>query len=342
MGSSIVYEPLCPGVDRMSRPILITGAAGFIGSHVAEALISRGVSVVGVDNFDAMYATHFKKQNLAEVEHSSQHTPELFRFIDADITDPHAVSELFTLLQPSGVIHLAARAGVRPSIEDPAGYMKANVLATANILHAASRHMEHGCSRVVCASSSSVYGNCPVAPFHEEMDVSTPISPYAASKRANELQAFTHHYLTNQPVAMLRFFTVYGPRQRPDLAISKFLSRVAKGETIEMFGDGHTSRDYTFVSDIVRGVLSAYDAIPQHGYRVWNLGSDRPTTLTDLIAAISTTVGKPAQIVHKPMQQGDVERTWADLSRSAKELNYRATTSLADGLASQYAWMKRT
>ncbi|MBU6412055.1 MAG: GDP-mannose 4,6-dehydratase [Planctomycetes bacterium] len=326
----------------MSRPILITGAAGFIGSHVAEALIARGISVVGVDNFDAMYATHFKKQNLSDVEQSARHAPELFRFIDADITDANAVNELFTLLQPSGVIHLAARAGVRPSIEDPAGYMKANVLATANILHASGMHNAHGCSRVVCASSSSVYGNCPVAPFHEEMDVSTPISPYAASKRANELQAFTHHHLTGQPVAMLRFFTVYGPRQRPDLAINKFLSRVARGESIEMFGDGHTSRDYTFVNDIVRGVLSAYEAIPTHGYRVWNLGSDRPTTLNDLISAISTTVGKPAQIVHKPMQQGDVERTWADLSRSAKELQYRATTTLADGLAAQYEWMKRS
>lgn len=326
----------------MSRPILITGAAGFIGSHVAEALTARGVSVVGLDNFDAMYATHFKKQNLADIEQSSRHAPELFRFIDADITDPQVVNELFTLLQPSGVIHLAARAGVRPSIEDPAGYMRSNVLATANILHAAGKHAEHGCSRVVAASSSSVYGNCPVAPFHEDMDVSTPISPYAASKRANELQAFTHHHLTRQPVAMLRFFTVYGPRQRPDLAISKFLSRVAKEEPIEMFGDGHTSRDYTYVADIVRGVLGAYDAIPHHGYRVWNLGSDRPTTLTDLINAVGVTVGKPVQITHKPTQQGDVERTWADLSRSSKELSYRATTSLADGLAAQYDWMKRT
>jgi UDP-glucuronate 4-epimerase len=326
----------------MSRPILITGAAGFIGSHVAEALIASGTSVVGVDNFDAMYATHFKKQNLADIEQSSRHAPELFRFIDADITDAATVNELFSLLQPCGVIHLAARAGVRPSIEDPSGYMKSNVLATANILHAAGKNLANGCSRVVAASSSSVYGNCPVAPFHEEMDVSTPISPYAASKRANELQAFTHHHLTRQPVAMLRFFTVYGPRQRPDLAISKFLSRIAKGETIEMYGDGHTSRDYTYVSDIVQGVLAAYQAIPSHGYRVWNLGSDRPTTLTDLISTISTTVGKPAQIVHKPMQQGDVERTWADLSRSAKELSYQATTALATGIAAQYEWMKRS
>lgn len=326
----------------MSRPILITGAAGFIGSHVAEALVAQGTSVVGVDNFDAMYATHFKKQNLSDIEQSSRHAPELFRFIDADITDQNAVNELFNLLQPSGVIHLAARAGVRPSIEDPAGYMRSNVLATANILHAAGKHMDQGCSRVVAASSSSVYGNCPVAPFHEDMDVSTPISPYAASKRANELQAFTHHHLTRQPVAMLRFFTVYGPRQRPDLAICKFLSKVARSETIEMFGDGHTSRDYTFVADIVRGVLAAYQAIPSHGYRVWNLGSDRPTSLTDLISAVSATVGKPAQIVHKPMQQGDVERTWADLSRSSKELAYRASTPLTEGLAAQFAWMKQS
>lgn len=321
-------------------PILVTGAAGFIGSHVASALIGRGVRVVGVDNFDPMYSPHMKRSNLLSLEREVGNRRELFRFLEADIADQSAVKQMFDLFRPAGIIHLAARAGVRPSLADPVGYAKSNILATANILAAASENKQHGCSRVVVASSSSVYGNSMAVPFNEEADVTHPISPYAATKRACELLGYTHWHITQQPVAMLRFFTVYGPRQRPDLAIHKFLTKVSAGEEIEMFGNGDTSRDYTFVGDIVAGVLAAYERIPEHGFRIWNLGSDRPIKLNDLIAAIGRTVGNTPRIVHKPMQAGDVEHTWADITRSRNELSYRPATSLEDGLAAQWNWMK--
>jgi nucleoside-diphosphate-sugar epimerase len=327
--------------DQHEQPVLVTGAAGFIGSHVVSALLARGQRVVGVDNFDPMYSPHTKRANLLAIEREIGSQREMFRFLEADVADPAAVKQMFDLFRPEGVIHLAARAGVRPSIADPVGYVRSNVLATSNMLEASGAAMKRGCSRVVVASSSSVYGNMPTAPFHEEMDVSRPISPYAATKRACELLGFTHWHLHQQPVAMLRFFTVYGPRQRPDLAISKFLAKVAAGDAIEMFGNGETSRDYTYIADIVSGVVASYDRIDQHGYRVWNLGSDRPVKLTDLIERIGETVGKPAKIVNKPMQQGDVEMTWADVTRARSELGYSPSTGLADGLRAQWEWSQR-
>ncbi len=321
-------------------PILVTGAAGFIGSHVSSALIARGLRVVGIDNFDPMYSPHIKRSNLLALERGVGNRRELFRFLEADIADNAAVKQMFELFRPSGVIHLAARAGVRPSIADPVGYTRSNIVATTNILAAAADHQATGCSRVVIASSSSVYGNSQAVPFNEDADVSQPISPYAATKRACELLGFTHWHLTRQPVAMLRFFTVYGPRQRPDLAIHKFISKVSAGEQIEMFGNGDTSRDYTYIDDIVAGVLGAYERVPAHGYRIWNLGSDRPIKLNDLIAAVGRTVGQAPRIIHKPMQVGDVEHTWADISRSHRELAYRPMTGLEAGLKAQWNWMK--
>ena len=322
------------------EPILVTGAAGFIGSHVASAIIAAGARVVGVDNFDPMYSPHLKRSNLLALERKVGPQRELFRFLEADVTDQSAVKQMFELFRPAGIIHLAARAGVRPSIADPVGYARSNILATSNILAAAGDYKSHGCTKVVVASSSSIYGNSPAVPFSEEMDVSQPISPYAATKRACELLGYTHWHLTGQPVAMLRFFTVYGPRQRPDLAIHRFLSKINAGEEIEMFGNGETSRDYTFVNDIVSGVLAAYSRIDSYGYRIWNLGSDHPVKLNDLIAAIGRTVGKAPRIIHKPMQAGDVEQTWADLSRATRELAYRPATTLEDGLKAQWKWMQ--
>ncbi|HLP85388.1 MAG TPA: NAD-dependent epimerase/dehydratase family protein [Phycisphaerales bacterium] len=315
-----------------SGPILVTGAAGFIGSHVVAALTARGTAVVGLDNFDPYYDRAIKLRNSREVGLGGAKP-----LVEADICDDAAMRRVFDEHRPVGVIHLAGKAGVRPSIADPAGYMHTNVTGTARVLAHAQRV---GCSRVVVASSSSVYGNCTVSPFSEELDVSTPISPYAASKRACELLAHTHVHLTKQPVACLRFFTVFGPRQRPDLAISAFLQRVSAGEAIAMFGDGTTARDYTFVDDIVQGVLSAYDAIPAHGYRVWNLGNNKPVSLREMIAAIERTVGTAAKIDRKPMQPGDVELTCADISRSQRELGYQPRTSFAEGLAKQWAWMQ--
>jgi UDP-glucuronate 4-epimerase len=195
-------------------------------------------------------------------------------------------------------------------------------------------------NRFVMASSSSVYGNNKAAPFSEEHDVNAPISPYAATKRACELVAHTHHHLTGMPTACLRFFTVYGPRQRPDLAISTFMRLIASGQEAPMFGDGSMSRDFTYVDDIVRGVLAAHDRIDAHGYRIWNLGSDRPVKLIDMIQAIARVVGCEARISQLPEQAGDVERTWADLERAKRELAYRAETAFEEGLARQWAWMQ--
>lgn len=314
--------------------ILVTGAAGFIGSHVAQALLARGDGVVGVDNFDAFYDRAHKERNLEDIRAGSNGS---IRFHEMDICEQSALTDIMRASGVTGVIHLAAKAGVRPSIEDPSGYARTNVMGTMSVQQAAA---ECGVDRLVIASSSSVYGNNERVPFTEDDIVDSPISPYAATKKACELVAHTHHHLTGMPTAMLRFFTVFGPRQRPDLAISKFMRLVSREETISMFGDGSTSRDYTYIDDIVRGVLSAYDRIPEFGYRVWNLGGDDPVRLDELIAKIGTVVGKEPRIEQRPMQPGDVDRTWADLARSGRELGYMPTTSIDDGLAQQWAWLQ--
>ncbi len=318
----------------MSGPIIITGAAGFIGSHVTEALLKRGERVIGIDNFDAMYARERKERNLAEVRATAARGA--FEFVEADFTDGEAMVHLAQRVRPGSVIHLGARAGVRRSIEDPIGYGHVNVTGTAVMLAAAR---EGGASRIVIASSSSVYGNNRKTPFDEGDDVSEPISPYAATKRACELIAHSHWHLTKMPTACLRFFTVFGPRQRPDLAMSMFFERLQRGQAIPMFGDGTTSRDYTYIDDIVSGVLAAHDRVPEFGYRVWNLGGNHPVTLREMIAAVGKAAGIEPRIEQRPMQPGDVERTWADLSRSSRELGFAPKTSLAEGLAKQWAWL---
>lgn len=320
---------------NQTGPILVTGAAGFIGSHLTEALLARGERVVGLDNFDAFYGKDQKDANLREVGRHPR--ASAFEFVQGDICDADTLGALVARSKPAGVIHIAAKAGVRPSIADPRGYAMTNLVGTAVVLEAAR---SAGCSRIVIASSSSVYGNNPRTPFSEEDSVEHPISPYAATKRANELMGHTHHHLTSMPTAMLRFFTVFGPRQRPDLAIRKFLAKVSAGEEIEMFGDGSTSRDYTFIDDIVAGILAAYDRIPSFGYRIWNLGGDHPISLAGLIEAVGATVGKTPRVKRAPMQAGDVERTWADLSRSRAELGYAPRSSLEEGLKRQWGWMR--
>jgi UDP-glucuronate 4-epimerase len=311
--------------------ILITGSAGFIGSHVAQALAARGDKPVGLDNFDPFYPRAAKERNLAE---SGQTEVAV-----ADIGDAGALRDAFKQFRPEGVIHLAAKAGVRPSIADPVGYARANVLGTAAVLDAAQRA---GCSRIVIASSSSVYGNNEKTPFAEDDRVDHPISPYAATKKACELIAHSHALLTKMPTACLRFFTVFGPRQRPDLAIASFMRRIAHGQEIQVFGDGSMSRDFTFIDDIVGGIIAAYDRVPEHGYRIWNLGSDRPIRLDDMVAAIARTVGHEPRIRRMPVQPGDVERTWADLSRSRAELNYAPRTPFEEGLARQWEWLRES
>ena len=320
-----------------ARTIPLTGAAGFIGSHTCEALLARGDRVIGLDNFDPFYDPRLKHRNLDAVRAAAR--PNAFEFVEGDICDAPLVRSLLERTRPTSIIHLAAKAGVRPSIADPAGYTRANVLGTSVMLEEARRA---GVGRFVMASSSSVYGNAPKAPFSETDDVSAPVSPYAATKRACELLAHAHWHLTKMPIACLRFFTVFGPRQRPDLAISLFLRRVSRGEPIQVFGDGSTSRDYTFIADIVRGVLAAHDRIDQwgDGFRIWNLGHNHPVTLGDMVAAIARTVGREPSTTRSPVQPGDVERTWADLTRSTAELDYRPATPFAEGIARQWEWLR--
>lgn len=316
-------------------PIIVTGAAGFIGSHVCDALLSRGQRVVGIDNFDSFYDLGVKQRNVRET--MARAPQDAYHLVEADICDVDAMRRVFDAHKPEGVIHLAARAGVRPSIADPVGYSRINVMGTSVLLEEARRKQ---CARFVMASSSSVYGNASKVPFAESDDVSEPISPYAATKRACELIGHVHWKLTGMPTACLRFFTVFGPRQRPDLAISKFLHLAAKGQPIPMFGDGQSSRDYTFIDDIVKGVIASYDRIERHGFRIWNLGGSQPVTLREMIATIHKVTGKETPIQSLPAQPGDVERTFADLSRSATELDYHPATGFQEGVARQWAWMR--
>jgi UDP-glucuronate 4-epimerase len=314
--------------------VIVTGGAGFIGSHTARALLDRGAAVLSLDSMDPYYDPAIKRRNLDGL--LAHPRGASFTHESCDIRDGGAVRDAFARFRPETVIHLAARAGVRPSIADPSGYAMTNIVGTQHILDAAEAC---GCRRLVCASSSSVYGNNPKVPFAETDAVDRPISPYAATKRACELIGHSHHHLTGASVAMLRFFTVFGPAQRPDLAISLFLSCIAAGEPIRLFGDGTTSRDYTFVDDIVAGILAACDRIDAFGYRVWNLGGDHPVTLAELVETIASVVGRGPVIERQPRQPGDVERTWADLGRARDELGYRPVTTLRAGIERQHAWL---
>src|SRR5687767_10786314 len=305
------------------EPLLITGAAGFIGSHAAETFIDMGFHVVAVDNFCDFYDRSWKEMNLKTIKGGEGIDVQV-----VDITDGNAIDVLVARTKPAAILHLAAMAGVRPSIEQPAYYARVNVEGTTHLLQAAVRHKV---GKFLFASSSSVYGNLAKVPFSEDDPVAEPISPYAATKRAGELLCYTYWHLYKLPIACLRFFTVYGPRQRPDLAIHKFARLIRFGRPLPVYGDGSTSRDYTFVEDIVAGVLAAYDR--NQGYRIYNLGGSDPVTLSELIAGLELAVGKRATIDRRPAQPGDVERTFADVSRSRAELGYEPRVRLADGLA---------
>lgn len=326
-------------------PVLITGAAGFIASHLARTLLADGLPVAGVDNFDPFYGRERKEANLAETRAAADRPGAgTFAFREADIRDADAMGAVMAEHRPRLVVHIAALAGVRPSIAEPARYASVNVDGLVSVLEAA-RTVD--CRAVLFASSSSVYGNNRIVPFSETHDVSEPISPYAATKRAGELICHTYSHLFEMAIAPLRFFTVFGPAQRPDLAISKFMRLIAAGETVPMFGDGSTSRDYTFVGDIVQGILAAgarmqaEAAEGRRTCRIYNLGGSEPVTLKEMIDAIAETVGRPAVIDRQPMQPGDVDRTWAELSRSREELGFEPTTSFREALAAQWQWMQR-
>ena len=311
--------------------VLITGAAGFIGSHLCERLLGDGCVVLGVDNFDEFYDPQIKRGNIAGCLEN-----ENFELVEADIRDRAAMDE--TVGKDIDIIvHLAARAGVRPSIAQPLLYADVNVNGTTVLLEAAK---EQRIGKFIFASSSSVYGNNEKVPFSEEDNVDFPISPYAATKKAGELICHTYHHLYGISLTCLRFFTVYGPRQRPDLAIHKFARLIEQGKAIPVYGDGTMSRDFTYIDDIIDGTVAAMEKCA--GFNIYNLGESRPITVNDLIAEIEKALGKKAIKEHVPPQPGDVERTYADVTKAINELGYNPQTKIEDGLAKFVTWLRET
>ena len=310
--------------------ILVTGAAGFIGSHVCDQLLADGHTVVGLDNFNDMYDPALKEANIGVAQQSAD-----FELVRGDILDTSLLAAVFDRVRPDCVVHLAAWAGVRPSIERPALYQKVNIEGTLNLLE---RCRHDGVSRFVFASSSSVYGNRDEVPFRETDNVDQPVSPYAATKKAGELLCATYHHLFGLNVHCLRFFTVYGPRQRPEMAIHKFTRLIATDQPITMFGDGSSSRDYTYVTDIAAGVVASVARC--EGYRIFNLGESKTITLKDLIAAIGDALDKVPEVIEFPNQPGDVVRTFADITRARTELGYAPQVGILEGIEQFVAWYR--
>ena len=313
--------------------VLLTGAAGFIGSHLAEALVARGDEVTGLDSFDPFYPREVKERNLAGLRGRPG-----FRLVEGDIRDRNRVAAL--LVPEMVVVHLAAKAGVRPSLADPTGYASTNVEGTAAILDAC-RGREVG--RVVLGSSSSVYGDDTPSPFHEDAPCIRPVSPYAASKRAAELLLASVAGPFGLQAVILRFFTVYGPRQRPDLAIHAFARRLLRSEALPIFGDGTDSRDYTYVDDIVRGVVAAVDRtarLTPGVVETYNLGGDRPVPLARMVETLAAALGVTPALDRRPRQPGDVHHTAADLTRARSGLGYDPRVSFEDGIARFVTWIR--
>ena len=310
----------------------VTGAAGFIGSHCCRALLDAGHPVVGIDNFDPFYDRRIKEQGLDELRGRDG-----FRFLEGDIRDPGDARA--TLEGCDAVLHLAARAGVRPSIQDPVLYTSINVDGTVQLLEACR---EIGVRSFVFGSSSSVYGNAAELPFREDVPAVLPISPYAATKRAGELLCEVYSHLHSMRIASLRFFTVYGSRQRPDLAIHRFTKLLATGRAVQQYGDGASERDYTHIDDIVQGVLAAVEWARQPGaaHEIVNLGGSRTVPLTRLIELIAGSLGVRPAIEYLPEQPGDVRRTCADIAKAQRLLGYRPRVSIEEGIPAFVDWFR--
>lgn len=311
---------------------LITGGAGFIGSHLADKLLKEGNKVIVVDNFCDFYNPKIKEDN---VKHNLNNANYTLKRID--IRNREELAKAFDEANVDVVIHLAAMAGVRPSIDNPIYYQEVNCVGTQNILE---EMKAHNVKKLVMASSSSVYGNCKEVPFKEDMVVDFAISPYAATKKANEVMTHVYHKLFNFNVIMLRFFTVYGPKQRPDLAINKFTRLMLEDKEIPMFGDGSTSRDYTYVEDIVSGIEKSIEYVNNNKdvYEILNLGNSSPISLKEMINTIAEVLGKTPNIEELPMQPGDVERTFADISKAKKLIGYEPKTSFKQGIENFVKW----
>jgi UDP-glucuronate 4-epimerase len=316
-----------------SEHILVTGGAGFIGSHLCEALLEHGAKVLCLDNFCDFYEPSTKRQNLQKCLLNPD-----FTLIEGDIRSAQDIETAFETEAIDLVIHLAAMAGVRPSIQNPELYTEVNVKGTVNILQACQKY---GVKRLIFASSSSVYGNNSKIPYSESDPVDNPISVYAATKKAGELLCHTWHHLYGISTVCLRFFTVYGPRQRPDLAIYKFCDLIGKNQSIPVFGDGSSSRDYTYIQDIISGVLGAIDYVHSGTvYEIINLGESVTQDLAGMIATLEDVLGKKAIRQLQPMQPGDVIRTWADISKATNLLGYAPSTDFETGIRCFVDWFR--
>ena len=312
---------------------LVTGGAGFIGSHVCERLLRDGHRVWAFDDLNNFYDPQFKQRNLREI----QALAKPFEFVHGDITDRAALDEIFSSVKFDQVIHLAARAGVRPSLAEPALYQRVNVEGTVNVLEAARKS---GVKKITIASSSSVYGLNSKVPFSESDPIFSAISPYAASKLACEALGHVWHHIYKMDVAMLRFFTVYGPRQRPDLAIYKFAKLISAGKPIPVFGDGSAARDYTFVTDTLDGIIACTKK--EFGYEIFNLGESQTVPLSRMIELLEAALGKKAVIDRQPLQPGDVPITFADISKARAKLGYNPQVKFEQGIKLFAEWFKKS
>lgn len=316
------------------KNILITGGAGFIGSHLVDRLIAEGDwRITVVDDFNDFYDPAIKRANI-----ESHLSNPNFKLVEADIRDFYSLHEVFNEGKFGCVVHLAARAGVRPSLTEPRLYVETNINGTTNLLELARKH---GVKQFVFGSSSSVYGENKKVPFSEDDPIFNPISPYAATKAAGELLCHTYSHLYGMRIVCLRFFTVYGARQRPDLAIHKFARLIAGGKPIPVFGDGTTRRDYTYIDDIIAGVRAAID-YETSNYEIINLGESRTVELRELISLLETALGKKAEIERQPTQPGDVPQTFADIAKARRLLNYNPQTQIEDGIKKFVEWLRDT
>lgn len=308
--------------------ILVTGGAGFIGSHVVERLLSSGYPVICLDNFDSFYDPQIKRNNLQRARQNAA-----FTLVDGDIRDRDLLKGLFGKHEIHKIFHAAAKAGVRPSLKDPFIYEDVNIRGTLNLLCCA---VENRVENFVFASSSSVYGASSKVPFVEDDPADRPISPYAATKRSCELLCYTYHHLYRLPIICLRFFTVYGPRQRPEMAIHKFTRHISEGRPIPVYGDGTSRRDYTYIDDAVDGIIASLER--SHPFEVINIGESRTVSLMELVRLLEEQLGKKASIQYLEEQPGDVPETWADLTKARKLLGYVPRTDIREGLQRFVEW----
>ena len=311
------------------RKVLVTGFAGLIGSHLTEKLLSEGYSVIGIDDSNDYYDSKIKERNIAFFQNDKN-----FSFNKGDIRNKELIEQLFQKYKPEIVVHLAARAGVRPSLSQPLLYEEVNVLGTLNLLEASKNN---NCKKFIFGSSSSIYGECKNIPFQETESELNPISPYGVSKLTGEKYCYSYHHLYKLPIICLRFFTVYGPRQRPDLAIHKFTKLIDEGKPIPVFGDGLYKRDFTYIAEIIDGIMASMD-YTKTDFEIFNLGESHTTSVVDLVKLLESAIGKKAVIDWQPVQAGDVPLTYADVSKAEKLLGYKPKTKPEEGIKKFVEW----